>query len=242
MNCIVPYIINTIMLTVKPHLTTRRPSPTTIEYCVSTCPELTISKRLLFISIDVLRLILAFSTLLILHSKWLSINPMALMPDESDQSLLPFNVLRHALRYVHSTQLGTVSANTAALLPAQVLLPLGLAILYFSSLRLHTTEALLVLRGLGIQTSTSGATYLSGASTRFIPTENIQDILVNEAFRGFEVRYYLAVVVKDEAEVVVVFPELLPPRKVVEHVWRGARDCLWEGPIDRLITEDERKI
>lgn len=85
-----------------------------------------------------------------------------------------------------------------------------------------------MLRGLGIQTSTSSATYLSSATTRFIPTEKIQDILVNEAFRGFEVRYYLVVVVEGEERVVVVFPRLLPRREVVETVWRGARGVLFE--------------
>lgn len=85
-----------------------------------------------------------------------------------------------------------------------------------------------MLRGLGIQTSTSSETYLSSATTRFIPTEKIQDILVNEAFRGFEVRYYLVVVVEGEEEVVVVFPRLLPRRQIVETVWRGVRRCLYE--------------
>ena len=87
-----------------------------------------------------------------------------------------------------------------------------------------------MLRGLGIQTSTSSETYLSTATTRFIPTEKIQDILVNEAFRGFEVRYYLVVVVEGEEDVVVVFPRLLPKRVIVESVWRGVRKCLFEPP------------
>ena len=85
-----------------------------------------------------------------------------------------------------------------------------------------------MLRGLGIQTSTSSETYLSTATTRFIPTAKIQDILVNEAFKGFEVRYYLVIVVDGEEDVVVVFPRLLPRRQVVEKVWRGARSCLYE--------------
>ena len=85
-----------------------------------------------------------------------------------------------------------------------------------------------MLRGLGIQTSSSSDTFLSGSTTRFIPTEKIQDILVNEAFRGFEVRYYLVVVVEGEESVVVVFPQLLPRRQIVETVWRGVRGCLFE--------------
>ena len=44
------------------------------------------------------------------------------------------------------------------------------------------------------------------SDTRFIPTSQIRDIFIHEAFRGFEVRYYLAVIVEGEGEVVVVFP------------------------------------
>ncbi|KAK0946466.1 Diacylglycerol kinase [Friedmanniomyces endolithicus] len=70
----------------------------------------------------------------------------------------------------------------------------------------HLEESLLVIRGLGVQTSTSSPSYLWTSSTRFIPTSSIQDILIHEAFRGFEVRYYLSIVVEDEEDVVVVFP------------------------------------
>lgn len=67
-------------------------------------------------------------------------------------------------------------------------------------------ESLLVIRGFGIQTSTSSSTYLSTAATRFIPTTQIQDIVIHEAFKGFEVRFYLAVIVEGEPDVLVVFP------------------------------------
>lgn len=104
--------------------------------------------------------------------------------------------------------------------------------LYVLSRRAHASESLLVLRGLGVQTSESGGSYLGGTATRFIPTEKIQDVFVNEAFRGFEVRYYLVVVVEGEEEVVVVFPGLLPGRKIVESVWRGVRECLYERRME----------
>lgn len=48
--------------------------------------------------------------------------------------------------------------------------------------------------------------YWSSAATRFIPTTQIQDIVIHEAFKGFEVRFYLAIIVEGEPEVVVVFP------------------------------------
>ncbi|KAF2025686.1 hypothetical protein EK21DRAFT_75783 [Setomelanomma holmii] len=109
------------------------------------------------------------------------------------------------------------------------LAPSALLLLYLALRRNHTEESLLVLRGLGIQTSTSSPTYLQSPTTRFIPTTSIQDVVIHEAFRGFEVRFYLAIVVEGEEDVVVVFPRLLPKRKVLEEVWRGARGCLWEG-------------
>jgi phosphatidylinositol glycan class H protein len=67
-------------------------------------------------------------------------------------------------------------------------------------------ESLLVVRGLGVQTTSTGSSWLATNSTRFIPTSAIQDILIHEAFKGFEVRFYMAIVVAGGEEVVVVFP------------------------------------
>ncbi len=118
-----------------------------------------------------------------------------------------------------------MAAATAAPLPIVLALTaLGVCV---SIRRPQTTESLLILRGLGIQTSSSPSTYLSGTRSRFIPTGEIQDLFVNEAFRGWEVRYYLVVIVKGEGKGVVVFERLLPRRDVVEGVWRGARRALW---------------
>ena len=52
---------------------------------------------------------------------------------------------------------------------------------------------------------------------------------MNEAFSGFGVRYYLIVILRDEEDMTVVFPTLLPGRAIVEKVWRGVRRCLYEG-------------
>ncbi|OAA67220.1 hypothetical protein SPI_01796 [Niveomyces insectorum RCEF 264] len=146
------------------------------------------------------------------------------------------------------------AAAACATIHPLVVLPLCAAAVWASVARVHTSESLLVLRGLGIQTRSTGATYVgdllaglarvwrtltapwalfgsvlagsgsssladgvaftggsgggvssayayydycdpSPAATRFIPTETLQDLLVNEAFRGFEVRYYLVAIV-----------------------------------------------
>jgi phosphatidylinositol glycan class H protein len=224
------------MLTTTPHLRTRRPSPTTVEYTVSTSPSLTLPLRLLITLTFLVRLLIGCSLLLLLYSKFLLSSystPIRLYNDEqytSNQtpSVWSFEYIFYLGFMISSSRVGGGFTYVAERMPLVVLLPGILGGLYGLTMRLHTTESLLVLRGLGIQTSTSSPTYLSSNTTRFIPTEKIQDILVNEAFRGFEVRYYLVVVVEGEESVVVVFPRLLPRRVIVEKVWRGARECLFE--------------
>ncbi|KAF2399584.1 hypothetical protein EJ06DRAFT_478590 [Trichodelitschia bisporula] len=126
------------------------------------------------------------------------------------------------------TGLGEGARRVADAVPSRYLLPTAGALLWAVCRRGYTEESLLVLRGLGIQTTSSSPTYLSSASTRFIPTTAIQDIFIHEAFKGFEVRFYLAIVVKGEQDLVVVFPNLLPSLSILEEVWRGARSCLYE--------------
>ncbi|KAG4218574.1 hypothetical protein PC116_g32946 [Phytophthora cactorum] len=135
--------------------------------------------------------------------------------------------IRQILNILLSSRLGSLLSKLANSIPPWVLIPCSVITLYFLSLRIGAEERLLVLRGLGVQTSSSGATVFSPLKTRFIPTEKIQDILINEAFRGFEVRHYLIVVVEGEEHIVVVFPRLLPRPRMVEKVWKGARECLY---------------
>jgi phosphatidylinositol glycan class H protein len=101
-------------------------------------------------------------------------------------------------------------------------------------------ESLTILQGLGVQTSTTSSTYLQTPTTRFIPTTSIQDVFIHEAFKGFEVRFYLMIVVEGEEEVVVVFPRLLPRRGTLEIVWRGVRGGLWEDSFKS--TEGEKNV
>jgi phosphatidylinositol glycan class H protein len=69
--------------------------------------------------------------------------------------------------------------------------------------------------------------------------------VIHEAFKGFEVRFYLAVIVEGEPGVLVVFPvsrplasirsvltqvqQMLPKREILEEVWRGSRRCLYDA-------------
>lgn len=277
------------MLTTAPHLQVRRPSPTTAEFTVTTCPAPTFSSRLLSSVVLVLRISLALSALLLLHATWPLSSPFhhphaatTALATATTPTILAATTYTHghsannattaaaqaaasagqgteanttaahhqppprpatlltpawlpyydALAHLRAARAAAlvVAARATAAVPPSLLVPLSVALLYATTLRIHTTESLLVLRGLGIQTSSAGGSFLASwrAGTRFIPTEKIRDVLINEAFRGFGLRYYLVVVVDGEDDVVVVFPRLLPGRAVVESVWRGVRGCLWE--------------
>ncbi|KAK2018885.1 GPI-GlcNAc transferase complex [Colletotrichum eremochloae] len=224
------------MLTTAPRLHVRRPSPTTAEFTVTTRPPQTLTVRLLSSLLFALRIVVFLSSILLLHAAWsqslyaapcFSPSP-ARNPDEAFVSTGAF---WRALHFIHASVPGRLAHRIAAspAVPLPALVPGCLLAAYATLRREHTTESLLVLRGLGIQTSSTSGSYLSAAATRFIPTEKIQDVLVNEAFRGFEVRYYLIVIVEGEEDLVVVFPRLLPRKKIVETVWRGVRGCLWEA-------------
>ncbi|KAL6245024.1 hypothetical protein RBB50_007799 [Rhinocladiella similis] len=110
-----------------------------------------------------------------------------------------------------------------------ILALLSLLVVYLCLRRDYVEESLLVLQGLGIQTSTSSRYFFTPPTTTFIPTTQIQDIVIHEAFKGLAVRFYLAVIVEGATEVVVVFPTLLPRREILEEVWRGGRKCLYSG-------------
>ncbi|TEA17516.1 Phosphatidylinositol N-acetylglucosaminyltransferase subunit gpi15 [Colletotrichum sidae] len=234
------------MLSTSPRLHVRRPSPTTAEFTVTTRPYPTLAVRLLSALLLALRVVVFFSSLLLLRAAWVK-SPYAAAfltssrasdpyksnndTDGGDELSVSLESLWLALRTVDGSVPGRFAQHlvSACAVPLPVLAVGCVAAAYATLLRTHATESLLVLRGLGIQTSSSSGSYLSAPATRFIPTEKIQDVLVNEAFRGFEVRYYLVVVVEGEEDLVVVFPGILPRRKIVETVWRGVRGCLWEA-------------
>ncbi|TGJ87258.1 hypothetical protein E0Z10_g1541 [Xylaria hypoxylon] len=213
------------MLTTTPYLRIRRPSPTAVEFTVSTLPPLTVPLRLSLYAIYVLRGTLSCLILLFLYVTWAQ-SPYGSLPSPSSASSLSIASLLSAILASRPGVLATHLASQSS--PRFAVAACAIA-LYALTRRLYTEESLLVLRGLGIQTSSSKGNILAGrATTRFIPTAKIQDVLVNEAFLGFEARHYLVVVVDGEPDVVVVFPKLLPRAEVIERVWRGVRECLYE--------------
>jgi phosphatidylinositol glycan class H protein len=176
-------------------LTVKRPSPTTVLYKVSTrSPTETFPVRLRRTLIGLVRILLGLSLLCLLITK-------------SHDSLSPrWKARADRLSSFLPARLILIWTTSAARIPWTYLAPLSLVMFSLILRKAYTTESLLVIRGLGVQTTTSSPTYLSTATTRFIPTNMIQDIFIHEAFKGFEVRFYLSILVENEHDVVVVFP------------------------------------
>ncbi|RAK84341.1 phosphatidylinositol N-acetylglucosaminyltransferase [Aspergillus costaricaensis CBS 115574] len=195
----------------------RRPSPTTVSFTVSNASRRTSTPAKAFFYLQILlRAVIFFCVFLLDAAKFRRTFFM------EDGSWIRWTT-------IWSSALGISVCRIADAYSSAVVV-LASAIVFYGVFRKgYTEESLLVIRGLGIQTSTSSQTYLSKASTRFIPTTQIQDIVIHEAFKGFEVRFYLAVIVEGESEVVVVFPKLLPNRQILEEVWRGSRSCLYDS-------------
>lgn len=178
-------------------LTTKRPTQTTVLYTVSTrSPAKTIAARLSHYAFVLLRVVVGVCVATVLLREFS--NPTSYI-----------NGL-HALAWLENAILTSPTGQLATLLVSnltflwRMLICAGITWLIFR--KGYTEESLLVIRGLGVQTSTSSPSYLWTSSTRFIPTSSIQDIFIHEAFKGFEVRFYLGIVVEGEEDVVVVFP------------------------------------
>ncbi|KAF7188074.1 Phosphatidylinositol N-acetylglucosaminyltransferase subunit gpi15 [Pseudocercospora fuligena] len=197
-------------------LTTRRPTPTTVLYTVSTSSGSKTLTAKAFRTISILLRILAavFVTTILLREYQLA------FPDHDVSSYL---VHQHTW-----SSFPLLLDSFRIMRPYRLLL--CMAMIWMISRKGYTEESLLVIRGLGVQTTTSSNSYLwgGGGNTRFIPSSSIQDIWIHEAFKGFEVKFYLCIVIEGEEGVVVVFPTILPRREVLEQVWRGARACLYE--------------
>ncbi|KAJ8103996.1 phosphatidylinositol N-acetylglucosaminyltransferase [Lipomyces tetrasporus] len=100
--------------------------------------------------------------------------------------------------------------------------------------REYTEESMLVMHDFGIQVSSTGTTRLSRTS-QFIPLELIQDVVLHEGFTGFSVIYFLAVVVKGRSRLLVVFPNLLPKREILEEIWRDIRSRMHQRSVSLSV-------
>ncbi|EMR10668.1 hypothetical protein PNEG_01368 [Pneumocystis murina B123] len=93
--------------------------------------------------------------------------------------------------------------------------------LYFACRLMHpkpTSESLLILHNLGLQITLHY--FFLPSRTRFIPLSEILDVVIHEGFIGLEVRYYLALIIRNEDTLQIIFENLLPRRKFLEVVYK----------------------
>jgi hypothetical protein len=86
-------------------------------------------------------------------------------------------------------------------------------------------ESLLVIRDLGIQVKT---VYMTGIErSRFIEQSKIADIIINEGVTMQQVVFYIAIIVKDQKKMALVFEHFLPRLQLLLQVYRGARAIIY---------------
>ncbi|GLJ08223.1 hypothetical protein SUGI_0084420 [Cryptomeria japonica] len=80
-------------------------------------------------------------------------------------------------------------------------------------------ESVVVMPTLGVQLETY---YRSGkVFRRFVPMGNILAAVINEAVTPFTCYWYLALIVRDERKLVLVFQELRPPLDMLVPIWKS---------------------
>ncbi|KAK4991580.1 hypothetical protein LTR50_001775 [Elasticomyces elasticus] len=174
----------------------KRPTATTVSFTVSTrAPAATFTAKIFYHLLLIVKVSLGLFVLLTSWARCRLLVPTAC----SGYWTLPDS-------FLIGTVIGRLASWIVDHVDWRVLLPTVVVVLRAILRKGYTEESLLVIRGLGVQTSTSSPTYLTTSTTRFIPTNTIQDIFIHEAFKGFEVKFYMVIVVEGEEDVVVVFP------------------------------------
>ncbi|KAI8374615.1 GPI-GlcNAc transferase complex, PIG-H component-domain-containing protein [Radiomyces spectabilis] len=102
-------------------------------------------------------------------------------------------------------------------------------------------ESILAMRDIGIQVKT---TYWGGSSvSRFVNRLKIEDVVLNEGITMWQIKSYMALLVKDQEKMTVVFEHLLPKlQPILLDVYRGVRQTIFPQqptletlPADQLV-------
>ncbi|KAG2237435.1 hypothetical protein INT48_009564 [Thamnidium elegans] len=104
-------------------------------------------------------------------------------------------------------------------------------ILYLLWCSVFTIKSILAIRDVGIQVKT---VYWGGSSvTRFINRLKIEDIIINEGISFWQIKSYMAILVKDEDKMVVVFENILPKlNPVLLRVYNGTRAVIFSQRLN----------
>lgn len=90
-------------------------------------------------------------------------------------------------------------------------------------LKTRVTETVIVINGLGMQIERKGRYRIISNSDRFIPSDAIRAVFINEVFEGSHVVYVIQMVFNQTNEVGLVFKELRPQLPVLQEVWKSIK-------------------
>jgi len=131
----------------------------------------------------------------------------------------------------------SVNENVALMIATGIVLGL----LIYRKITQVLWESVLVLPPYGIQLETHrGLPSLPFfVSRRFIPLTEVQDVIINEGLRRWDVRYYLAVLYsprQGEQRLDVAYENMLPRFPVLNKVYHGIHECLQNGIGDVQLS------
>ncbi|KAI9470050.1 MAG: GPI-GlcNAc transferase complex, PIG-H component-domain-containing protein [Benjaminiella poitrasii] len=97
---------------------------------------------------------------------------------------------------------------------------------FFLKRKIVREESILAIQDVGIQVKT---TYWGGSTvSRFINRPKIEDVIINEGISFWQIKSYMAILVKGENKMIVVFENLLPRLDpILIHVYQGIRTILF---------------
>ncbi|KAH9857067.1 hypothetical protein C2E23DRAFT_371937 [Lenzites betulinus] len=105
-------------------------------------------------------------------------------------------------------------------------------------------ESVIVLPSLGIQLEThrGPARFPLFTARRFIPWSSLEDFLINEGLRGWDVRYYLVAMNRNPQGTLkldVAFENILPRFPILLEVYRGVQEAM-RGESERAQIHSSR--
>lgn len=105
-------------------------------------------------------------------------------------------------------------------------------------LRRERRDTLLVMENIGLQLTQQRPWRFISNSDRFIPVNQLLDIVIHEGFHGYgQVIFYLCVITRPKTSensssnnsnnIALVFPQILPRRDALVPIWRQSRQLLF---------------
>ena len=116
-------------------------------------------------------------------------------------------------------------ASTTALIAACIAMLLALA----AFLGAVSSESITVIRDVGVLLQTrwrAGRT-----SQEFIDIHRVRSVIINEGLSSADVQYYLAFLVLNSDTMAVAFPNLLPPLRIIQPIYRDVHGLLTGQPF-----------